>query len=165
MLHKFLKAQKNKPVKNDWILQIEKDKKELNIDVTDDKLLKMSKGVFKNFIRKKIKCAALEHLNKLKRKHIKVKFIKSEDLKCSSYLINPKFTAKEAKLLFKFRTHMYSVKENFENLYEQNMLCDLCRVTKCSQSHLFQCAIIRGFVPEIEEKGLSMISYLAKLIK
>ena len=27
-------------------------------------------------------------------------------------------------------------------------------MSKCSQSHLFQCAIIRGFVPEIEEKGI-----------
>ena len=60
MLYKFLMAQKNKPVKNDWILKIEKDKADLKIDTNDDTLLKMSKGVFKNFIRKKVKSAALE---------------------------------------------------------------------------------------------------------
>ena len=153
MLHKFLSAQKNKPVKNDWILQVEKDKQELRIDATDEELLKMSKGVFKNYIRKKVKNAALEHLNKLKRKHTKVRYIESDELKCSQYLMNSKFTSSEAKNLFKFRTHMYSVKENFENLH-RNMLCDLCYVSNCSQSHLFQCPIIRAFVPEIEVKGI-----------
>ena len=143
MLNKFLIAQKNNPVKNDWILQVEKDKKELQINVCDEKLLKMSKGVFKNYIKKKVKSAALEHLTKLKSKHTKVRFIKSDDLKCSPYLINSKFTTSEAKILFKFRTHMYSVKENFENIY-QNMLCDLCCASKCSQSHLFQCPIIKA---------------------
>ena len=48
---------------------------------------------------------------------------------------------------------MYSVKKNFENIY-QNMLCDLCCASKCSQSHLFQCPIIKAFVPEIKEKGI-----------
>ena len=60
----------------------------------------------------------------------------------------------EAKILFKFRTHLYSVKENFESNYQQNMLCDLCHASNCSQSHIFKCPIIKGFVPEIEEKGL-----------
>ena len=54
MLHNFLMAQKNMPVKNDWILQLYKDKVELNIDEKDEILLKMSKNKFKNYVKKKV---------------------------------------------------------------------------------------------------------------
>ena len=153
MLHKFLKAQQNNPVKNDWILQVIKDKEELQIDISDKELLKMSKNVYKKYIRKKIKNATLRYLNMLKGKHNKMKNVNSKNLKCSEYLTNSKFTKLEAQMLFKFRTRMFNVKENFENLY-QDMRCDLCHIENCSQSHLFQCPIIKSFVPEIDEKKI-----------
>ena len=146
MLYKFLKAQQNNPVKNDWILQVMKDKEELQIDISDKELLKMSKNVYKKYIRKKIKNAALCYLNMLKGKHNKMKNLNSKTLKCSEYLTNSKFTKLEAQMLFKFRTRMFNVKENFENLY-QNMRCDLCHVENGSQPHLFKCPIIKSFVP------------------
>ena len=40
MLSKFLKAQKNYPVRNDWILQVVKDKEELHIDISDNELIR-----------------------------------------------------------------------------------------------------------------------------
>ena len=36
MLNKFYSAQRNMAVKNDWTLQIEKDKRELNINLNDE---------------------------------------------------------------------------------------------------------------------------------
>ena len=49
---------------------------------------------------------------------------------------------------------MYSVKENFETNYEENLMCELCRTSKCSQSHLFECPIIQAFIPEIVEQEI-----------
>ena len=58
-------------------------------------------------------------------------------------------SSKEAKLLFKFRTRMYSVKTNFRSQFENNVLCDLCLTSECTQGHLFVCPVIRVFVPEL----------------
>ena len=149
-----MKAQKNSPVRNDWILQINKDKEELQIDISENELKKMSKNVFKRYLRKKVQNGALRYLNKLKAKHSKMKNIDSKDLKCSRYMINSKLTKSEIQTLFKFRTHMFNVKENFEKMYQNDMLCDLCRISNCTQSHLFQCKIMKSFVPEIEENAV-----------
>ena len=73
--------------------------------------------------------------------------------------MNSKFTISETKLLFKFRTHMYKVKENFGNMFANDMVCDLCHTANCSQPHtancsqphLFQCPILKDFVPEINQ--------------
>ena len=61
----------------------------------------------------------------------------------------------DAKLLFKFRTRMYAVKANFSRQYENtNMLCDLCKSSECTQQHLFQCPIIKGFIPEMNSSSV-----------
>ena len=38
LLNKFYRAQKLKPVKNDWVLKIEEDKEFLEIKITDTEL-------------------------------------------------------------------------------------------------------------------------------
>ena len=61
MLSKFLKAQKNNPVRNDWILQVTKDKEEFNIDIDDTELKKMSKNVYKKYNNNSNNILYLEH--------------------------------------------------------------------------------------------------------
>ena len=46
MLHKFYKAQQNIPVKKDWTSQVEQDKKDLDINFSDDDIKQMSKYKF-----------------------------------------------------------------------------------------------------------------------
>ena len=149
MLYKFYQAQRNNPVKDDWTTQIDKDKEELNINLSDSDIKEMSKFNFKKLIKEKIKISTMDHLNQLKESHSKIKNIEYPDLKCSDYLVNKIISTKEAKMLFKFRTRMYSVKANFRSKYENNMLCDLCLTSDCSQSHLFICPVIKAFVPEL----------------
>ena len=110
----------------------------------------MSKYRFKKLLKKKIKTATLKYLNGLKQKHIKVENFQSTDLKCSNYLMDKSFSKIDARLLFKFRTRMYSVKANFSTKYENNMLCDLCTSAECTQQHLLQCPVIKEFIPEIK---------------
>ena len=45
---------------------------------------------------------------------------------------------------------MYSVKENFSSNYENtNMLCELCGNGPSTQKHLFNCAVLKRFIPEL----------------
>ena len=41
-----------------------------------------------------------------------------EDLQCSDYQKDSNTSTEEAKLLFQFRTRMYSVKNNFKERYQ-----------------------------------------------
>ena len=70
-------------------------------------------------------------------------------LKCSEYIINSDISSEHSKLLFKFRTRMYSVKTNFRSKFENDLICNLCASSECSQRHLFVCPVIKAFIPEL----------------
>ena len=48
LLNKFYSAQLLRPTKNDWVQQITKDKKDLNINLSDEEVKLMSKPKLKN---------------------------------------------------------------------------------------------------------------------
>ena len=73
-------------------------------------------------------------------KHSKSKELEVEDLSISPYLIDRRFSKENRELLFKLRSKTILVKENFKNAYLNNdMLCELCLLFPCTQSHPLQC--------------------------
>ena len=51
----------------------------------------------------------------------------------------------ERELLFKLRSRTVLVKDNFKNAYLNNdMLCELCNLCTCTQSHPLQCPRINS---------------------
>lgn len=63
----------------------------------------------------------------------------------------------DKKLLFKFRTRMYSVKANFKTQYQNNLDCRLCKKFTESQDHLFECLELKKAIPEL--KSNSSVEY------
>ena len=58
----------------------------------------------------------------------------------SPYLSDTRFSKNERELLFKLRSKTIQVKDNFKNAYQNNdLLCDLCKLFPCTQSHPMQC--------------------------
>ena len=55
MLFKFLNAQWNMPVKNDWTIQVRQDLKDLNISEDFSVLKKYKKNAFKKMVKEKLK--------------------------------------------------------------------------------------------------------------
>ena len=47
------------------------------------------------------------------------------------------------------RTRMFDCKGNFENQYKGSSFCSLCIVSKDTQSHLFECYVLRNSVIEL----------------
>ena len=148
LLSKVYKAQKNNASHKDWVLLIEKDKQDLGININDEdlKLNYKKKEKFKVLVKRKSEIKAFEYLNKLKATHSKMHNIKFDQIKCADYLMGKSTTQTEAKILFKFRTRMAPVKQNFKTQYHANLFCDLCKVSKCTQEHLFQCHVLRNTV-------------------
>ena len=62
-------GQKRKPLKDDWYLTVKNDLEELNIQLSENELIRMPKNKFKKFLRAKISEAAFKYLQKLGSDH------------------------------------------------------------------------------------------------
>ena len=66
------------------------------------------------------------------------------DLNGSKYLFDPRFSPDLSKLVFRFQTRTYNVRNNFRNQYvDQNINCTLCETEIDEQSHIFTCKVIK----------------------
>ena len=140
MIYRVFKAQKLSPVVGDWIHLLEKDKKMYGLEVDDETIAALSKQKFKNLVKKRSKELTIEYLNTQKRKHKKSEQLEVGDLSISPYLSDTRFSKNERELLFKLRSKTIQVKDNFKNAYQNNdLLCDLCKLFPCTQSHPMQC--------------------------
>ena len=56
------------------------------------------------------------------------------------------FHKNDCQLLFKLRSRMLDVKTNFENLYEQDLLCRTCRKPDAieKENHLLECDMLKS---------------------
>ena len=88
---------------------------------------------------------AFKHLLQKARCHSKAREELYPDLKGMEYMRDPRFTSENVNTLFRFRTRMFNVKNNFRNQYKAaNLSCPLCKTSDDSQEHLFQCVKIRN---------------------
>ena len=94
-----------KPSKNDWVLLIENDKKELKIGMTDEDIQKTSKYKFRKIIEENITKETFEYLINKKESHSKTENLFYNKLECQKYLKSDnELNNQEKQLLFKFRT-------------------------------------------------------------
>ena len=141
LINQVLQEQMKSPVKNDWILTVWEDLKELEIGLEIKDIEELSKEGFKRFIDKKIDARVLEYLNDIKSKHKKVCHIKHENLKIQKYLTATDINNTNiAKFIFHARCRMLDVKEDFKNRYEgAGTTCALGCDESDNQEHLISC--------------------------
>ena len=133
-------AQKLAPASGDWVHLLEGDKKLFEIEMTDSEIAAGSQYKFSKYVKNKAKELTIKYLVKLKQKHSKSSDLDVEDHNISEYLIDSRFSKENRELLFKLRSKTVFVKSNFSSAYFNNdMLCDLCLLFPCKQSHPLQC--------------------------
>ena len=67
----------------------------------------------------------------------------------------------EVQTLFKLRTWLVDVKENFKHGQEENMWCKLCHLFVETQQHLLECPVIRSELKKIinfQELDIGMVT-------
>ena len=108
LLYRFFKAQEKFPVKGDWVKDIKKIMKNLNLKFTFNEIKKIKKKKFKNIIKRAIQNKAIQYLKAKQRKCSKGKEINFSNLpKIQDYLLpNDIFTLEKQRKLFKFRSRM-----------------------------------------------------------
>ena len=143
VLKKFYIVQKLNRSKDDWVCQLEKDKKELNLEWSDEKVKSFYKEQFRNIVKSRIETNAGKHLEGIRLSHSKTENLKFVGFKPSEYLLSKNLTVEEIKTLFRLRSRMVEVKENFKNAHKDNLWCRLCQLFKENQQHLLECPVIR----------------------
>ena len=142
VIKKFYNAQKLKPSKNDWVVSVEKDKKELEIKLKDEEIKKYSKHKFKKYLEERIKKETFKYLINKKEKHSKTSDLSYETLEVQKYLkTDNNLTNDEKYFLFKLRTRMTNVKANFKNSFI-DLKCKLGCDSEDNQKHIIECDII-----------------------
>ena len=140
LIHRVYTAQKLSPVHGDWVKQLDIDKQQFNITLSDTEIKSISQQKFRNYVQKRSSELTIQYLEKLQKKNSKSKGLDMRDMRISPYLQDSRFSKYERELLFKLRSKTIWVKDNFRNAYLDNdMLCDLCKLFPCTQAHPLQC--------------------------
>ena len=143
MLYNVYHAQKISPVYGDWVNLLIADKEDFGIKISDDEVAAIPQQKFKKFVKQKSVELTVKYLENLKKKHSKSSHLEVRDMSVSPYLVDSRFSKEERELLFRLRSKTISVKGNFPNAYLNNdMLCDLCHLFPCTQTHPLQCPAI-----------------------
>ena len=93
LIHRIYKSQENASHPGDWVRLVQKDKQDLDLDIQNSEIEKLSKNKFKNVIDKKIESFALNQLNQLKAKHSKSDYLMSTSFQTSRYLVDSRSTS------------------------------------------------------------------------
>ena len=134
-------CQMDNMIEGDFYPQVSDDMKLLKI--SEDDIMFSSEGALRELVKQAIDKAALKFLLDLGNTHSKVNVNLYRDMSGMKYMKDYRFSPDVVNLLFKFRTRMFNVKNNFRNNYRQtDILCPLCKSADDTQEHLFQCKVV-----------------------
>ena len=136
MLHRFFNAQLNNPTRGDWIKNIRKILKLLDIDMCFEEIKILKLTHFMNIVKKKSEGVAFKYLlRKIKSKGKEIDF--GSELKCQKYLLpNRILTWEEQVQIFSYRSRMNELKYNFGG--EDACICGI----RLDNEHLMKCEIL-----------------------
>ena len=108
-----------------------------------------SRNKIKEVLNKNTKLKAFQFLIEKAKTHSKVNEKLYNDCEGLGHYDDMRFSPDIVNILFKFRTRMYLVKNNFRSNYvNTDTLCPVCKVEEDTQEHLFKCEKIVDNVDE-----------------
>ena len=138
MIFKILKATRENPTKNDFVLTCQKYLKKLEIDLSFEEISKMSKFKFKMILKEKAATAAFKYLQNEKMKQTKILDIQHTKLKMQEYLADGDRKTDISKLIFKARGKTLDIKLQKKWKYD-DILCSGCNINQESGEEILAC--------------------------
>ena len=136
IISQVFNAQLNDPVPGDWTETIKKDLLEFNLNhLSFESIKAMKKAKFKTIVKKACKENAFKYLISIKEGKTKLDNCEYKELKIRNYLKSDKLSSRKQKLLFKLRTRMIDVGNNYGKIN----LCPLICIALDDQQHIFKC--------------------------
>ena len=141
LVKKVYKAQKMFPQKGNWASVVKDDLEFCDIKLTDEEIQNTKKNKFKGIVKKSIRVKSNNFLLDLQAIHSKSKHLEiSDDI--PDYLTSEELSLSEKKLLFKLRSRMVEIKENYKGKYKENLLCSFCGIKDETAVHLLECKVL-----------------------
>ena len=114
-----------------------------------EKVFSTSKNQLKELLKEQACHSAFQYLIGIAENHSKVNTELYTNMDGMEYMNHPLFTPDLVSIIFKFRTRMFNVKNNFRNNYKKsNTKCPLCSTCEDSQQHLFECTELLKHLPK-----------------
>ena len=88
---------------------------DLNIQLSDENIKLMSKDKFRLLVTIKTKKKAIKYFNEDKSKHSESSHVRLTKLESAEYLKSKYLNKEEVQTLFKLKSRMINVKQNFNN--------------------------------------------------
>ena len=131
-------AQVKQPVKGDWCIVVKEDLDYIGLsNLTFETISSVSKESLRTIVKAKLRETALKDLLIEKEKSSKLKLLKYTSLNIQPYLTTEcKLNVKEKRTLFRWRSHMIGVKQNWGM---KDAKCPLCNQSNDTQYHLLTC--------------------------
>ena len=104
-----------------------------------EQIRKMSKDLFKKFVKQSCREKAFQFLIKEKEKLSKLENNSYKKLEMQNYLKSKEITIRQKKLLFRLKTRMVKVGHNFG----RKVLCPLCKLHSDDQKGLLECVLLK----------------------
>jgi hypothetical protein len=150
-------AQKENPVKGDWVLEIKENMEFINIRITDEAIKVMTKKEYQTIIKSKIEAAALNDYKQSQQNHSKINQIEYYALQMQDYIKCNKFNDREVGIIFNLRAKtMWGFKACFKSMWNDDIKCKLgCANENDTIEHIYNCAKI-----EVKGKCASSATYI-----
>ena len=127
LIREVYNAQKANPSPGDFSELIERDARELDINIQDEQ---MKAENYKAKIKTKICEAGFNHLKEIKSKHSKMENLRNEELGMAQYLKSPLLEFSSVQILLALRTRAVRKMENVYRCYLSSGMCTHCHHTK-----------------------------------
>ena len=132
-------AQSTNPSKSDWVKTVTDDLNNLEIQLTFNDIKNISKSMFKQLVKEKVKTKAFEYLTSLQEMHSKSKELNYSELQLQYYLRpGNSLTIKEKAFIFSARSRMLDIKCNFK-FGKSEFMCRKCNMAEEQQKHILIC--------------------------
>ena len=149
MLHTFFMTQWYNETEGDWTKEVRINLDEFGIPCDFDYIKSLSQLSFKNLVKRKAREYSLKVLQEKQSKHSKMNNLHYSELKLQDYFKMPGIKTKEMLNLFKWRTRMAPLGENYrEN--QGHIMCPLCQNHLDNQPTFLQCEVVK------KESGVNM---------
>ena len=156
-LYTFFTKQMDTRKTKDWASTILKDLLKFEIKLTLDEIERLTVDNWKQIVKEKTHKITLEYLNS--QKGGKTENFDFSEVAMIPYLLpNDDVTIQIAKFIVQIQCRIIrEVKCNFRNDHKDNILCNTCKISDCTNSHLLSCFKLIGgnqlvtYIPNYED--------------
>ena len=136
-------AQKNYPIKGDWVNQVEEDLVKMGIKMDDLEISLMKKSLFKSMVKRCVRTASFNSLTEIQQTHTKINNIKYVKFRLQRNLNNDNFTTHERSTLFNIRANCVNgFKMCTPSIYRNNTNCKLGCLEDDTINHCMICPVL-----------------------